>query len=550
MANYINLMDRVYDAYTTEHIRRYTQTVREEGLTEHGFPRLTANLGILICHGKRLELKADFIEMMDLCCDEIPVAHTKRNGVGNDFSVKEMVFCLLELEKSDVIEKSKVAEWREKLSKLVCQKTYDVIAPYPPRAIPNWAAFAGASEQLRKYAGLAAENFFIENQVQSQLFSFDENGMYRDPNEPMVYDFVTRLQLAAAFFFGLDGDSRKELEKHFGKSADITIKMQSTTGEIPFGGRSNQFLHNEAFYAALCEFYAHWYKEKGDMKKAGEFKFAAEKAIEAIIPWLNEEKITHIKNYYPTDSMYGCEDYAYFDKYMVTTASWLYLAYVMAEDIAPVEPSDKVYICKTSEHFHKVFCRFEDYFAEFDTKADPHYDGNGLGRIHKKGVPGQLCLAVPFAEKPLYKIGKENPMPFAICGGKDGVYGSSYDVEYVLKNETVAEDYVKVTFDCRKEGNYLFTTECTVSETGVEFTVEGNGEVEIMFPAFYFDGKQYTDINVTENKVEVEYKGHKCVYTASRIAEEFDRTFENRNGVYKAFKVKGIDSVSIKTELF
>ena len=34
------------------------------------------------------------------------------------------------------------------------------------------------------------------------------------------------------------------------KSADITLAMQSATGEIPFGGRSNQFLHNETFYAA------------------------------------------------------------------------------------------------------------------------------------------------------------------------------------------------------------------------------------------------------------------------------------------------------------
>jgi len=549
MTNYIELMDRVYDAYTLEHIRRYTKSVREEGLTEHGFPRLTANLGILLCHGKRLDLKADFVEMMDLCCDEIPVAHTKRNGVGNDFSVKEMVFCLLELEKSDVIEKSKVAEWREKLSKLVCQKTYDVIAPYPPRIIPNWAAFAGASEQLRKYAGLAAENFFIENQMQSQLFAFDENGMYRDPHEPMVYDFVTRLQLATAVYFGLEGDSREKLVEQFEKSADLTLKMQSVTGEIPFGGRSNQFLHNEAFYAALCEFYAHFYNEKGDVQRAGEFKFAAEKAIGAIVPWLEEDTITHIKNYYPTDSMYGCEDYAYFDKYMVTTASWLYLAHIMAEDITPVEPDDKVYICKTSEHFHKVFLRFEDYFAEFDTKADPHYDGNGLGRIHKKGVSGQLCLATSFAQKPNYKISKENSMPFAICGGKDGVYGSFEDVEYVLKNETVGKDLVSVAFDCLKDGEILFTTECTLSENGVEFAVEGNGEVEILFPGFYFDGKNYTDISAVENKVEITYKGHKCIYTASGTAEDFGETFENRNGVYKAFKVKGNNKVSLKTEL-
>lgn len=76
--------------------------------------------------------------------------------------------------------------------------------------------------------------------------------MYRDPHEPIVYDMVTRLQLAMALYFGFEGECAKRLEEHLEKSADLTLKMQSITGEIPFGGRSNQFLHNETFYAALC----------------------------------------------------------------------------------------------------------------------------------------------------------------------------------------------------------------------------------------------------------------------------------------------------------
>ena len=66
----------------------------------------------------------------------------------------------------------------------------------------------------------------------------------------MVYDFVTRLQFATALDLGYDGPSRAALEALMLKSADITLAMQSATGEIPFGGRSNQFLHNETFYAA------------------------------------------------------------------------------------------------------------------------------------------------------------------------------------------------------------------------------------------------------------------------------------------------------------
>ena len=75
---YIDLMEVVLSAYTPAQIRRYTESVQKNGLCEHGFPRLTANLGILIAHGRKMELKNDFIQMMDLCCKEIPVALQKK----------------------------------------------------------------------------------------------------------------------------------------------------------------------------------------------------------------------------------------------------------------------------------------------------------------------------------------------------------------------------------------------------------------------------------------------------------------------------------------
>ena len=87
---YIELMEEVFCAYSNEQIDSYIQKTKECGLSEHGFPRLTSNLGILIAHGKKPELKNRFIEMMDLCCDEIPTALGRNgHGVGNDFSVKE-----------------------------------------------------------------------------------------------------------------------------------------------------------------------------------------------------------------------------------------------------------------------------------------------------------------------------------------------------------------------------------------------------------------------------------------------------------------------------
>ena len=57
---YIALMEKVLSAYSDEHIQRYLNDVKENGLTEHGFPRLTANIGILIAHGRRKDLQINF----------------------------------------------------------------------------------------------------------------------------------------------------------------------------------------------------------------------------------------------------------------------------------------------------------------------------------------------------------------------------------------------------------------------------------------------------------------------------------------------------------
>ena len=52
---YIDIMEKALSAYTEERIREYIAEVRRDGLTEHGFPRLGANIGILMAHGRRQE---------------------------------------------------------------------------------------------------------------------------------------------------------------------------------------------------------------------------------------------------------------------------------------------------------------------------------------------------------------------------------------------------------------------------------------------------------------------------------------------------------------
>ena len=554
---YIDLMEAVFCAYSNEQIDSYIKKTKESGLSEHGFPRLTSNLGILIAHGKKSELKNRFIEMMDLCCNEITTA-LGRNGsnVGNDFSVKEIIFCLLEIEKANAVDKKLTDGWRKNLESIIPNKTYSVISPNPPERIGNWAAFGAASEQVRKYAGIGCEDAFIENQIKSQLFSFDSNGMYRDPGEPMVYDFVTRLQLAVAMHFGYHGESYEELEEHFLQSADITLMMQSVSGEIPFGGRSNQFLHNEAFFAALCEFYATFFKRKCNKEKAVLFKEAAQRAIDNLNLWLRNDIIHHVKNYYDIDSKFGCESYAYFDKYMVTTGSWLYLAYVFSDDeITDFEDIVKTenYICETSQYFHKIFSRFNDYFIEIDTNADIHYDCSGLGRVHKKNAPSAICLSTPFSKTPNYCLDIENPTNYAICGGvvmQNGViYGFDNNVEYVLVEKCITEKSAFIKFVCKKDTKFLFYQSFVLSNDGVEVIVEGDNRLEITFPVFEFDGKEHTHIRVNENRVEVKYHNSVCEFLGDGIIKDNEMIIANRNGHYKAFSVCGNDKVSLKIKI-
>ena len=64
---YIEVMKSALSAYTDEHIKSYFASVLETGITEHGFPRLTVNMGIMLAFDRRLDLKDLFIEMMEKC---------------------------------------------------------------------------------------------------------------------------------------------------------------------------------------------------------------------------------------------------------------------------------------------------------------------------------------------------------------------------------------------------------------------------------------------------------------------------------------------------
>ncbi|MBE6568697.1 MAG: hypothetical protein E7658_00595 [Ruminococcaceae bacterium] len=551
---YLQLIEKTLSAYTEEHIVEYFDRVKREGLTEHGFPRLTSNIGILIANGKLKNMYDLFCEMMEFCCKTIP--HVK---AANDFSIREVVCCMMELEKNNAVDPANLARWKEYFKEIDPYTCYDVIAKTPTDPVRNWALFTGVSEYFRNAMGLGDSTEFIDIQIASQLQWLDENGMYMDNGEsdnhqPIVYDICPRGLFSLLLFRGYRGKYYKQVDEYLRKSGLYTLKMQSVTGELPYGGRSNQFLLNEGWLATVCEYEAARYKKEGDLVLAGKFKAAAKRAVENTEYWLSKTPISHVKNCYPFRMHFGCELYAYFDKYMITAASNYYAAHLFCDDsIETGEFDDSPSIWCTSDHFHKVFARAGGYFLEYDKDADPHYDASGLGRVHKYGAPSTLCLSMACCgKKPRYKINGAEPVYLALCPGiqKDGEWDFSADPKWVhtLTDQETGADYVSLTMESRLDEETV-TVNYKVDENGVSAAVSGKGEIAYALPAFTFDGEKETEISVEEHCLRVTYEGWVCRYTFSGKLEDSGKTAVNRNGHYRKFYVTGRDALDVKIEL-
>ena len=547
---YIALMERCLEAYSRPHILRYFGEVKEKGLTEHGFPRLTANMGILAAHGRRRDLLPLFREMMDFCCAQIP-----RVKAANDFSVREIICCLRELDGSGIIEPETLERWKRELSAFDPWDCYTVTAKTPEDPVRNWALFSGVSEYFRQQYGLCRSEEFIDIQIASQLKWFDENGMYKDNSrseihQPTVYDLVARGLFCLLLHYGYRGKYCAAIDEKLKKAGLLSLRMQSVTGELPYGGRSNQFPHNEAWLASLMEFEANRYAGEGDRTLSAAFKAGAARALDSVEGWLRKEPIRHIKNRFPTETKYGCEDYAYFDKYMITTASFLYTGYLMCDDTLPAaqEQPDAPEVTETSCYFHKICMKCGEYFAEVDTDADPHYDASGLGRLHRKGAPSAIALSVPCPAAPVYTLDLPDAMDLSVCPGifRDGAWHFAAEDGTVWERvaSEAAADHVAAELRCHI-GEETVCVRYALDSDGLSVTVTGAGKVSCLLPAFFFDGECHTEIRAEENSLRITYEGWQCRYTTDGQIQDLCRLGGNRNGHYKAFCASGENRVQV-----
>ena len=569
---YLDLMEKTLSAYTDEHIIRYFNDVKKNGLKEQGFPRLTSNIGILIANGRRHDLAALFREMMEFCCRTIPVVKAS-----NDFSVREIVSCMIELEKNNAADIDDLRRWKGYFATIEPKKCYSRFAEKPTDPVRNWALFTAVSEYFRQSIGLCDSSEFIDIQIASQLQWIDENGMYMDNaesdvNQPIMYDHVPRGLFALLLHAGYRGKYYEKIDSILKKAGLLTLNMQSAIGEMAFGGRSNQFVHNEAWLSAIFEYEATRYKNDGNEVLARKFKAAAVQSLKVAELWLGKHPISHVKNRFPTETKFGCETYAYFDKYMITASSYFYVASLFCDDsILPEEFVEAPMIWSTSKYFHKTFVKALNYSLEFDTDADPHYDGSGLGRIHKKGAPGPICLSVPFAKSPDYYSGKMvnskelsmcvagkqvNSSQFSICPavkGFDGEwhYGADSQTQYHLIKSKSEDEKCEILFKCVFDNGAESDFFCSVDKEGIflETSSDESREIGIALPVFDFDGKTHTKLCFRDDKIYVEYDGWICEYSAQSILD-LQTDFANRNGFYKGYISSGKGKASVRINIY
>ena len=492
------------------------------------------------------QFKSLFATLMQTGC-EAAVCYAGKDNL--NFAVKEIVIAYYLTH--EYFDEATVASWDACLTQI--QPTTDFYTHANDASNRN--AYLMGGEQLRLWLGLAdqeAVTSLIDTSLAAQMSHFDANGMYRDnygqANEidPILYDLTTRVQLQLVLGFGYTGEYADELDAVLTDGGMMTLFMTSANGELPYGGRSNQYLFNAALISANCEYEASRYAAAGDLKTAGAFKRNAHLAIGSISDYLAANK--HVMNYY-ADSTVGTDSYGSYDKYMVTMSSFLSIAYLFADDtiaeaVTPAETGG--YVVETSDYFNAVMATVGDYSIQILTDADDHYDSVGLGRIQKKGVYSALGLSTSCTSEPVYTTPADANLIDMSLGAVwyvDGVRFSLAQMHSLThKLEIVSETEDRVEFVITYEGAELVGVKAVqehyvLTKDGLTVTTQligaQTGGMQYTVPLLAYNGSAETVRTVTDNGFTVTVSGqdYEVASNAESVSCEDTRYF-NRNGEY------------------
>ena len=473
-STYADIVARCLAAYFSVH-DLYSLDYKELDSKLQAYSRVIASMAVLVDDGDVTkyreyapELFGDhqqfcelFQRMMTEACTDAKLYTKTETSSASDalnFSIVELSFAYVLTE--DEMPEDVLASWAEELSAVTSTKDW-----YSTSRLNNRVSYVTAGEQIREAIGLTDSEEYIDDCLANIKRRFTDNGMWTDVGQskttnPFLYDLSVRAHLSLVDSFGYEGAHSGLMREWLRRGGYCTLFLQASNGEIPYGGRSNQYLFNEVLISAVGEYEANYYHSIGDEYLAGVYKRSAHLAAQSVLDYLNAGK--HIKNYMQ-DNTYGIDPYGQFDKYMATMSSFLAIGYYYADDNitenqCPAELGG--FVVSENLSFSSIQANCGGYTIEILTSANTSEDAIGMGRILRNGIPAALGLSSSFAGNSSYLLPEE-------------AVKQSYSFDVAWKN---AEGSLIKLSDYQTVGAEV--TPLTESEAEVAFSVTYTGEFD------------------------------------------------------------------------
>lgn len=552
---YLDIVEKTIDSYGPDY---FTQLLHDDIPFQNCIGlRSCGALALLIAQGRKKEWLDLWIRLMDRSCDEM----ISRRNAENDLAVKDMMLALKLMQNR--VDPTIAASWRRKLASIDPYETYASIysKEHHHAKVNNMTVYNMAGEYLRETEGMTDTTDYFDVHWPIILDRFDEKGMYRDPDLAMLYDLSTRVQASQMLWFGYKGKFAGIVDMNLEKGGLMTLFMQSSAFLLPYGGRSNHFLFNEALVAACCEYEAARHRKKGDLKTAGMFKRCARLSAQAVKRWIDQNGFNyHIKNFFPNDSGHGTEVYATFHRYMIPLANFIGHAFIFADesiDEFPCPAELGGYVLTTSDSFHKVFANCQSHSIEIDTMADGSYDSTGMGRYHKTAVPIELGLSMPFTATPRYRLAEGlQSKNLSLGAGWEDANGNITHVSDLSGESGATFTLIEQNYDrVRFSVTYSKVQETyTLDKDGVNVEVkliEADSQITYYsVPLLESNGKDTTIITRQDKVVTVSMGAYCYKVSCDGKIEVEESRYSNKNGIYKVALLSRDDAcLSVKLSL-
>lgn len=369
----------------------------------------------------------------------------------------------------------------------------------------------------------------------------------------MTYDLVVRQQLDLILSEGYSGAELCWVEEVCRRGAIVSVLMQSTTGQYPFGGRSNQFHFVEAHFACLCECRARYYDARGQAALAGAFKRAGRRAVAMTRPWVTGlEPLRQTKQGFPPSLEHGIDSGGYYSVYSLLMASLCATAYHLADEsiqeaITPAELGG--YVVQLSPAFHKVFAACAGYHIQIDTRADLTKDATGMGRLHREGAWPETALSMPITATPAYSFCFQHPLRNMAAGpawldaeGKQhrlaDFSGEIEHVRLVVHQQTPARVAFELLYAGNMAGVHSIRESYALTPDGLWYAVALSPEpaaLWITVPAIRTDGDAESIDRSDRSCVRIEYRGWVLEAIGPHPERAPDPPAANRNALYDTY---------------